>query len=386
MVESVACDTSGNIYAVGWASAALLGQSISGRTDAFVVKYNSTGGLVWAKLLGTSSVVQGFDIVVDGSGNPVIAGTVNGSLAGQAAVGDFDFFVAKYNSSSGALLWLTQFGSSGADQVTDIAFDSGSNNIYVTGYTYGAYNNTANQGSSDIFVSKLSSSGTLLWARMLGTNASDFGYGLAVDSSSNVVYVAGHTQGALDNKTSNGDYDGFVAKYDSEGNKLWTVLLGTPARDRAVDVAFSSSTGHIYVCGFTSGSLFGSSNAGGQDAFLVKLDGAGAVVWTRLLGTGGNDQGLSVALDGSGNVYISGTASGSLGGQTSQGGSDAFVAKYTADGTRLWVSLIGTSEADGRGVIAIDSTGHVALAASTMGSFPGFTNAGSYDVFVTELN
>ena len=155
--------------------------------------------------------------------------------------------------------------------------------------------------------------------------------------------MAGYTAGALDGETNSGGNDIFLTKYDASGARQWTRLSGTAGGDEsgwaAVAVYGSDS---IYVTGYTSGALDGETNAGGSDIFLMKYNSSGTKQWTRLLGTASSDVGWSVAVDGSGNVYVAGTTEGDLDGQTNSGGTyDTFLTKYNSSGTKQWTRLLG---------------------------------------------
>jgi hypothetical protein len=167
-------------------------------------------------------------------------------------------------------------------------------------------------------VVKYNSSGTKQWTKQLGSSSSDVAYGVAVDSSGN-VYAAGSTQGALDGSNA-GVNDLFVVKYNSSGTKQWTKQLGTSGEDFAYGVAVDSS-GNVYVTGYTEGALDG-SNAGGRDLFVVKYNSSGTKQWTKQLGTSSGDAAFGVAVDSSGNVYAAGYTDGALDGNTNAGGGD----------------------------------------------------------------
>jgi len=129
----------------------------------------------------------------------------------------------------------------------------------------------------------------------------------------------------------------------STPTKLWTRLLGTSGFDFASALT-TGLDGSIYVSGWTDGNLDGQANSGGlSDAFVTKFNPDGTKLWTRLLGTSGDDYAyaLTTGLDGS--IYVSGFTFGNLDGQANSGGADAFVTKYSADGTKLWTRLLGTS-------------------------------------------
>jgi len=164
----------------------------------------------------------------------------------------------------------------------------------------------------------------------LGTSSDDLAYGIATDSSAN-VYVTGFTMGGLDG-TNAGSYDIFLVKYNSSGTKQWTKQLGTSSYDYASGVATDSSA-NVYVTGVTMGGLDG-TNAGSADIFLVKYNSSGTKQWTKQLGTSGIDSGNGVATDSSANVYVTGSTTGGLDGNTSAGSYDLFVAKYSSSGIK----------------------------------------------------
>ena len=111
------------------------------------------------------------------------------------------------------------------------------------------------------------------WNKQLGTSEADIAYGIAADGSGN-VYITGYTQGGLDGNSNTGVNDIFSVKYDSSGTKQWTRQLGTSTIDFAYGVAVDGS-GNVYITGETSGGLDGNSNTGMNDIFLVKYDPAG---------------------------------------------------------------------------------------------------------------
>jgi hypothetical protein len=126
------------------------------------------------------------------------------------------------------------------------------------------------------------------------------------------------------------------------------------------------ASGNAYISGRTDGSL-GGPNAGGDDAFLAKYSSAGDLVWSRQIGTSSTDESWSVAMDGSGNAYISGNTLGSLGGPNA-GGADAFLTKYDSSGNTLWSQQIGTSSDDYSRSVAVDASGNAYISGNTSSS------------------
>jgi len=145
--------------------------------------------------------------------------------------------------------------------------------------------------------------------------------------------VTGSTDGGLDGNTYYGKSDIFLVKYNSSGTKQWTKQLGTSEYELGIDVT-SDSSGNIYVTGSTYGGLDGNTYYGKSDIFLVKYNSSGTKQWTKQLGTSVKDYGNGVTTDSSGNIYVTGTTSGDLDGNTSSGGSDIFLIKYNSSGIK----------------------------------------------------
>jgi hypothetical protein len=194
-----------------------------------------------------------------------------GELDGNTHFGDRDIVLIKFNSS-GQKQWTKQLGTSSWDSGTRVTTDS-SGNIYFTGLTSGGLDGNTNSGSLDIFLVKFNSSGTKQWTKQLGTSYVDYGRGVTTDSSGN-IYVTGDTLGGLDGNTNSGFEDISLIKYNSSGTKQWTKQLGTSSTDYGSGVSTDSS-GNIYVTGSTSGELDGNTHFGDRDIFLVKYSSSG---------------------------------------------------------------------------------------------------------------
>ena len=284
----------------------------------------------WTKQLGTSSNDYGQGVTVDSSNNIYVTGRTYGGLDGNTNSGGEDLFLVKYYDN-GTKQWTQQLGTSSDDEGWGVTVDS-SDNIYVTGRTNGGLDGNTNSGSYDIFLVKYNSSGTKQWTKQLGTSSGDYGRGVTVDSSNN-IYVTGYTQGGLDGNTNSGSYDIFLVKYNSSGTKQWTKQLGTSSSEGGVGVTVDSSD-NIYVTGYTNGGLDGNTSSGGYDLILVKYNSSGTKQWTQQLGTSSNEWGEGVTVDSSNNIYVTGWTSGGLDGNTSSGGNDIFLVKYNSSGVK----------------------------------------------------
>jgi hypothetical protein len=133
----------------------------------------------------------------------------------------------------------------------------------------------------------------------------------------------------------------YTGNYTSNAGTPWTKLFGSSGNDFA-NALTTGLDGSIYVGGWTAGALDGQSNSGGPHAFLTKYSADGTKIWTKRLSSTSNDWGnaLTIGLDGS--IYVGGWTDGALDGQANSGSWDAFLTKYGADGTKIWTKLLGS--------------------------------------------
>jgi len=195
---------------------------------------------------------------------------------------------------------------------------------------------------------------TLEWNKTWGGLANDNGYGIAADSSGN-LFITGDT-----NSYGAANQDAFLLKYDSSGNLEWNKTWGGSNGDHGLGIAVDAS-GNVFITGYTS-----SYGAGNQDAFLLKYDSSGNLEWNKTWGGSLGDFGRGVAVDSSGNIFITG--------DTNRGtaGPDVFLLKYDSSGNFQWEKTWGGFATDiGRGV-AVDGSGNVFITGhNNQGGNPG---------------
>ncbi len=377
--DGIAVDGAGNSYVTGYfQGSATFGPgeaneitiSSAGSRDLFVAKYDPDGALLWAKRAGGTDFDEGTSIAVDGAGNSYVTGSFQGSATfgpGEAnettltSAGSLDIFVAKYGPD-GAVLWAKRAGGTDYYYGLGIAVD-GDGNSYVTGYFYGSATfgpGEANEttltsaGSLDIFVAKYGPDGAVLWAKRAGGTDYYYGLGIAVDGDGN-SYVTGYFYGSATfgpgeanetTLTSAGFDDIFVAKYAPDGTLLWAKRAGGTDYDYGFGIAVDGA-GNSYVTGYFYDSVTFSpdeanettlTSAGFADIFVAKYAPDGALLWAKRAGGTDYDYGLSIAVDGAGNSYVTGYFFGSAtfgpgeANETtltsSAGYNDIFVAKF----------------------------------------------------------
>jgi hypothetical protein len=398
--SDIAVDSSGNIYVAGSSSASWGSpkRAYTSGTDTFVAKLNSSGNLLWNTFLGGSGDDGGGDIAVDSSGNIYVTGSSAATWGSplRAYTKDYDAFVARLNSS-GSLVWNTFLGGNGWDVGVGIDVD-GNGNIYVTGSSYPSWGSPKRPygGSGDAFAAKLNTSGDLLWNTFLGGSGEDIGSGIAVDWSGN-VYMAGLSDATWGSPVR--DYtsgrDAFVTKLNTSGDLLWNTFLGGSGTDHGSSIAVDDS-GSIYVVGISYGTWSSPKRAytSGFDAFAAKLNSSGNLLWNTFLGGNlddyADDYADGIAVDGSGNVYVAGESSATWGSpvRAYTSGWDSFAAQLNSSGSLLWNTFLGGSGYDWSSGIAVDGSGYAYVVGTsdiTWGSpVRDYTNG--KDAFVAKLD
>lgn len=316
--------------------------------------------------------------------------------------------------------YVGNFIASGIGTATDR-----NGNVYVTGQmggpaiTFGTItltNPTANQNY--MYIVKYDAGGSVLWAKNAGGPLNACGVSIATDSSGNVFVAGWFTSYSItfgNTTLINNGYsatnpsqptigDIFIVKYDPYGNVLWAKSAGGILDDEPKSIVTDAS-GNVYLTGYFNspsiifgGTSFTNTGTAGPDIFIVKYDPNGNVIWAETAGGSGNDEGLGIARDNSGNVYVTGYFSSShiTFGETTlnnAGGNDLFIAKYDTNGNPIWAVSAGGSATDWALGVATDGSGNVYVTGGFMSptiTFGTFTliNAGSgyLDMFIVKYD
>jgi len=322
-------------------------------------------------------------------------------------------------------LWATYYGGTGQDncdgsrEMGAMTAD-GSGNIFVTGFTlstnFPTYNPGGNiffQGTTgqqiDVFILKFSSTGLREWATYYGGTADEMGISIATDGSGN-VFVTGNTfsstnfptydpgGGAYYQATNAGSFDAFILKFSNTGVRQWATYYGGTDDDNGYSIATDTS-GNIFLTGMTRSTNFPIYDAGGgayyqtsilgyRTVFIMKFANSGIRLWATYYGGSTNDYGRSIAVDGSGKIFVTGNTSSTnfptydLGSsayyQATNGGSDdAFILKFSNTGAKEWATYYGGTTGDIARSITTDDSGNIFITGNTLSSnFPTF-NPGS---------
>jgi hypothetical protein len=284
-------------------------------------------------------------VVVDAAGTSYVTGIFRGSLTlgstTLTSVGDYDVYVAALDAA-GTYRWAVRAGGGQWDISTGLALDAGGN-LYVGGYTESAeaaFSNFTVRNESyggSVFVAMLSPAGTWLRVSQAGGAGNNYTYsgGVAVDAAGN-AYLTGQLRGGNVrfggiSVGSEGEYNAFVAKLDPAGAWQWATVEGGNGHDNGTGIAVDGS-GNAYVTGgfWSTAARFGTTvlrNTGYRgDIFVAKLDASGQWVWAVRGGSNADESGRAIALDPAGNVYVTGSVAGS----TAQFGALALAKKETS--------------------------------------------------------
>ena len=424
LAQGVAVDSSGNMYVTGYTgslnfpTAGAIQSFGGGAFDAFITKLNATGStLVYSTYFGGNKDDLGYGIAVDSFGNAYVTGQTSSTdfptanaLQPAYGAGTQDAFIAKLDATGSVLTYSTYLGGNSDDAAQGIAVD-GSGSAYVTGWTNSANFPTANPfqptyagGPRDAFVTKVNAAGSALtYSTYLGDSGFEMAWGIAVDSLGN-AYLVGETN-STNFPTSNplqphngGGSDAFVSKLNATGSALtYSTYLGGSGEEFGQGIAVDSS-GNAAVTGYTDSTDFPMVNAlqstyaeGGDDIFIAKVNAVGsALVYSTYLGGSGDDTSNGIAMDASGNAYVTGkTTSTSNPAQPAHGGGlyDAVVAKVNAVGSTLVYStyLGGSGDEVGWG-IAVDGSGNAIASGRTRSAdFPRTNFLQNISAFVVRV-
>ena len=347
--NSIVVDASGSVFLTGAFSGTVdfdSGPGVFNLTavavdDIFIWKLDTAGNFVWAKSMGGTSVDYGYSLALDTFGNVYTTGSFRGTVDFDPGVGTYNLtspgtdniFISKLDSA-GNFIWAKAMGNPDNALASAIAINpSASADVYITGYFNGTgdfdpgtgvFNLSTAGFEDDFFICKLDSAGNFIWAKSMGTGTgNDFAYSIVFDpTGSGYVYVKGSIDGTVDfdpgpgvfnltgnNTNGNG---GYILKLNSAGNFVWAIALGGGAGVSSSSLALDSS-GNIYTSGafhgtvdFDPGPAIFNLTAVVNDMYVSKYNKAGNFSWVKKAGGSNVDVGRALALDASGNVYITG--------------------------------------------------------------------------------
>jgi uncharacterized delta-60 repeat protein len=337
----------------------------------------TTPVIEWTRLLGGSNNDSAGGLTIGADGAIYIAGfTSSTNFAGQTISNGDDAFITRYNPD-GTRAWTQLMGGAYTNHLPVYMITGADGAIYLAG-------TTANSGAGDAVLTRFNPDGTKAWTQLLGGSGWDEAKCLTVGADG-AIYMAGYTKSNLDGQTNIGSADVFLTRYNPDGTKSWTKLLGGTGGECAYSLA-TGADGAIYMAGTTDSNLAGQTNSGGNDAFITRYNPDGTQVWTKLLGGPSDEWNRSLTIGADGAIYMAGSTRGNLNGQINSGSEDAFITRYSPNGTLVWTKLLGGTGGDEANSLMTGHDGSVYMAGPTTSNLDGFTNGGKYDVFVTRYN
>lgn len=405
---------------VGLATAAADQPALGGSFDAFVVRLDDRGRRVWSTYLGGERADTARAVALDPAGAVLVAGTTESDAAiatravhqparacpePPAAPCPPDGFLARIGLD-GRRQWSTYVGGEAEDYVEAVAVDP-AGDIYVCGATASA-TGVATDGAAEPtrrggftgFLAKFDAAGKRLWGTYVGAGDGSIEdvacRGLAVDPARDAVYLAGYTRTAADFATPGahqplpgGGQDAYLARYDGTGQPQWRTLYGGAADDAALAVRVDAA-GAVYLAGQTGSDsgiatpgAWQPTRGGQEDAFLAKFTPGGVRLWATYVGGDDHDSGgRGLAIDGDGDVHLAfssaGADLGTPGAAQPAGSRDLVLTKWSPVGALLWSTYVGGAGTEYAPSLATRDDGVVYLAGTT-------TQSGSSDGFVTRL-
>jgi hypothetical protein len=360
-----------------------------GEFDAFVVKYNPQGDILWSSYFGGSKHDYGSGIAIDSKDNIIITGQTYSenqlsfnSMHQQKLNGYSDAFIAKFNSN-GVLIWSTYYGAEEGETCSNVSCDK-NDNLFIAGITSSSSNNLATAGSHqpkfggrelDGFLAKFNPKGELIWSSYFGGDYNEMCRNIHIDSKGNIIII-GNTESKNNIATTNGEKqfnnhnDAFIAKFNNDGMIIWSTYFGGDSNDDGVDLC-TDSNNNIYIIGTTESinelsknALHQSEYGGGRhDCFVSKLNEDGNTLWCSYLGGDKADLGLAITVDEYNHVIVTGKTfsknniSLSYSWMDTLNYSDGFLNVFDNKGYMLWGSYIGGSvETIGRDVKYFNKT------------------------------
>lgn len=436
--NAICSDGGGNSYTVGrfhgsndfdpGPGTQILTATGTSAPEAFIVKLNSSGNLVWAKQIGGPQDDEAYNCCTDATGNLYVSGMFSGTVdfdpgpgvTNLTPAGTSGAFLAKFNAM-GTLLWARSVGGSYYNNPYGLCTDN-FGNVFFGGEFYGSGDFDPGSGTTTLsspsnisaFVVKLDGAGNFKWAKQFGGSGTERIYAMTGDASGD-VFLGGSFDGTGDfdpgssvfNLTPVANYDAFIVRLDSLGNFVWAKQIGGTGSESANGLQ-TDHMGNILIAGgfvaatdFDPGPGVFTISANYNSAFVCKLNGAGNFIWAKAFISAFTANGKSIAVDQMGNIFLASSFVYSVdmdpgpGVYTLHNNTQAcgYITELDSNGIFKWAYQTDSSSFSSCAAICVDSIGGVLVCGIYTGTTnfyigtgnPNLTAVGSTDAFILRL-
>jgi uncharacterized delta-60 repeat protein len=341
-------------------------------------------------LVGGSGDDEAISIQPMSDGGYMVVGKSDSTnIPEQINHGGYDGYILKLNAT-GDVLWQRLIGGSG-DDFPETCQPTNDGGYIISGNTTSADipGYPYHGGKNDGFIYKLTANGDVRWLRLVGGSGDDQLISSQPTSDGGYMVVGGSSSTDIFGQSNHGNYDGYILKLNANGVVLWERLVGGSNVDFAISIQPTSDGGYMVVGYSGSTDIPEQTNHGSNDVYILKLNANGVVLWERLVGGSGFDFPYSIRqTDDGGYMVVGYSNSTDIPGQTYHGGEwDVYILKLNADGDVLWQRLVGGSGFDQAASCQPTSDGgYIVLGWTESTDIPGQTNHGSFDGYIIKLN
>jgi hypothetical protein len=359
--------------------------------DFWLMKFAADDTLLWSKTYGGTNDDRGTDIITTNDGGFALLGyskSADGDVTLNA--GAQDFWILKI-SNTGAILWQKTFGYDGADTGTAL-LQTKDNGFLVTGVLDVSASNgqgnskSAKHAGGDIWVLKLASNGSLEWSKYFGGSFTDIPFGVLETSNNEYIIAASSDSKDFNISNNKGSYDFWILKVASDGILVWEKSFGGSEIDEPRAIV-ATNDGNFMIVGDTRSSNKDiSNNNGGADLWMLKISTNGILIWEKTIGATSFDVARSISKTDDHGFIIAGNSRSSDAGFTNQGQNDAWILKVNTSGNVVWKKFIGGSENDLLfDVVQLNNQSIIAIGESTSVNGDIIENKGFSDALIIKI-
>ena len=299
-----------------------------GSTDCWVVKLDDIGNITWEKNLGGSEGDSAYSIRQTTDGGYIVAGSSasnDGDVSGN--YGNEDYWVVKLDDI-GNIIWEKNYGGSNNDRAKSI-WQTTDGGYIIAGYSYSNDGDVSeDHGSVDYWIVKLDGIGNITWEKSLGGSNEDYANFIQQTLDGGYIVVGGSQSNDGDVSGNHGYADYWIVKLDPTGNIAWEQNYGGSSGEAAHFVQQTLDGSYIIAGGSQSNDGDVSTNQGGVDYWIVKLDAIGDIIWQKSIGGSSNDYAQAVQQTEAGDYIVTGHSESSDGDvNENYGSSDYWVVK-----------------------------------------------------------